>query len=120
MRERRRFIRIKEKDIINYKILPNYKTEKNITEDLSIGGIKFFSNKFIPFSSVLLVEIKLEHAHKILTIIVKVKWIRQKFDDELYELGAEFIDVSSEDLKFLNGYLYNEPNIRKMRMKQIS
>lgn len=111
MHERRRFIRIKEEDIINSKILPDYKTTKNISTNLSIGGIRFLCNKFIPLSSVLRVEIKLQYAHRILTAIVKVKWIRAKFDDEIYDVGAEFMDISGEDLKFLNGYLYNEPNI---------
>lgn len=107
MLERRKYLRITEEDIISYEILPVHKTGGGITENLSIGGVRFFANEFIPVLSILKVEIKLKHTDREINAIVKTRWIKQYFDDERYELGAEFIEISSENVKFLNDYLYN-------------
>jgi c-di-GMP-binding flagellar brake protein YcgR len=109
MIERRRYLRITEDDIITYEVLPVHRTGRGITENLSIGGIRFFADEFIPISSILKVEVRLKHADKEINAIVKVRWIKEYFDDERYNLGTEFIEISSEDIKFLNDYLYKRP-----------
>lgn len=77
-----------------------------MTRDLSLGGVRFISDNFIPAHSVLRLEIKLEYGHfeKTIYAIARLIWIREIFDDERYEVGAEFIDISGEDLKFLSDY----------------
>ena len=106
MIERRKYLRIREEDLITCEVLPSHKIGKGLTENLSIGGIRFFIEEFIPIASILRVELKLKHADREINAIVKVKWVRQVFSDEQYDVGAEFIDISSEDIKFLNNYLY--------------
>lgn len=109
MRERRRFLRISEEDAVTYEVIPFHKTARSVTRDLSIGGIRFFADEFIPMSSVLKVELQLKGANRVIRAIVKTKWIKQYYDDERYDLGAEFVDISREDLKFLDKYLYKQP-----------
>ncbi len=104
-KERRKFSRVSEAAEISYSIMPRYKTERRLTRDLSLGGIRFISDSFIPLSSVLKVEIKLKHTQRIISAIVKVVWVRSVFGDESYEIGAKFLQIKNKDLEFLDYYL---------------
>ncbi len=105
MKERRRFLRIREEDAVTYCAISDYKDAHESARDLSLGGIRFLSHKFIPLHSILKVGIKLQHAPKIINAVVRLVWIKTIFSDECYEAGAEFIEISSEDLKFLERYI---------------
>ena len=37
--------------------------------------------------------------------VARVAWIREIFDDENFEVGVEFMDISKEDSRFLNEHL---------------
>lgn len=104
-KERRRFIRIKEDDAISFTILPTYKSTTSLSRDLSIGGIRFLSGRFIPPHSILKLEIKLNLLPRIIYAIAKIAWIKEIFDDERYDIGAEFIEINKHDLRFLDYYL---------------
>ncbi len=110
MRERRRFIRINEQDAVSYRIMPHYKSERKLTHDLSLGGIKFISGHFIPAGSVLKLEISLKHVPRVISAVARLIWIKAIFDDEHYDAGAEFIEIDREDLEFMRDYLDRKPS----------
>lgn len=105
IKERRKFSRITEDDSIGYVLVPNFKSARSLTQDLSIGGIRFFSKSFIPARSVLKVEIKLKYIPRVINALARIMWIREVFENERYEVGVEFIDINKEDSNFLNYYL---------------
>lgn len=108
MKERRKFIRIKEQDAVSYTIIPNYKSECKMTKDLSLGGVRFIADHFIPVNSVIKMEIKLKHIPKAINAILKLVWIQSIFNDECYDVGAEFLDINKKDLEFMYHYLDRE------------
>lgn len=99
-KERRKFSRLSEFDEITYSIIPQSKSVKRLTLDLSAGGIRLISDGFIPVNSLLKIEIKLKHSDKVITAIAKAAWIKSLFDDEHYEVGIEFKEIKKEDLRF--------------------
>lgn len=103
--ERRRFIRIRQQDIINYTILSQFKSRRKLTQDLSLGGVRFISDNFIPMHAILKLEIKLMDTLSMINAVARVAWIREIFDDENFEVGAEFMDINKEDLRLLNEHL---------------
>lgn len=103
--ERRKYFRLTEEDIICYSVIPNYKTKRMISEDLSLGGIRFLSENFIALKSCLKIQLKLPSVPKIIDAIVIVRWLKLIYDDERYEVGAEFLHIKEEDLRFLSRYL---------------
>lgn len=105
MEEKRKYFRLKEGDSISYTIIPNYKSERMITIDLSVGGIRFITEHFVSPDSVIKLELTLERAKRVVNAIAQVRWIRSIYDDERYEIGVEFIDIEREDSQFLNQYL---------------
>ena len=80
-----------------------------MTQDLSLGGVRFISDNFIPMHAILKLEIKLMDTPKMINAIGRVVWIREIFDDENFEVGVEFMDIDKEYLKFLNGHLSRPP-----------
>jgi hypothetical protein len=105
MQEKRKYFRLKEEDEISFSVLPNYKSERMLTQNISTGGVRFISDNFISPQSVLKIEMAFNQAKKVINIIAVVKWIKSIYDDERYEVGAVFIDIDNEDLQFLNRYL---------------
>jgi len=108
-RESLRIEEDKQDGAISDTVTPNYQRGHNLTKDLSIGGIRFFSNSFIPLNSILKVEIKLKYVPRVVSAIVELVWIKGIFEDEFYEAGAKFIDINKGDLLFLNSYLSSKP-----------
>lgn len=105
MIERRRFLRIKEDDAISYSLIPNYKTMRKLTRDLSLGGIRFICDQFISQGSILKLKIELQHTHRVINAVARLVWIKTIYDDESYETGAQFIEINKEDLEFLKYHL---------------
>lgn len=103
--ERRKFVRIRQQDIVNCTILSQFKNRRKLTQDLSLGGARFISDNFIPIHAILKLEIKLMDTPRMINAVARVVWIREIFDDENFEVGAEFMDISKEDSRFLNEHL---------------
>jgi len=105
MEEQRKYYRLKKKDLISFAVIPNYKSERLLTLDLSVGGLRFISQRFISPESILKVELAFKGVKKSINAIVKAKWTKAIFSDERYEIGAEFVNIRPEDLRFLKRYL---------------
>lgn len=105
MRERRKFVRIKEEDGLTYSRIPDYKEAHDASRDISAGGIRFHTQEFVPLHSVLRVTIKLEHNLQRINAVAKVVWVKEMFGDGNYEVGAEFVEIAAADLKFLEAYI---------------
>jgi c-di-GMP-binding flagellar brake protein YcgR len=105
MLERRQYIRIHEEDELTYTVLPVYKTQRKVTEDISQGGIRFMSDTFISVRAFLRMEISLRHAARVIDVVAQVRWVRAVYDNERYEVGVQFIEIAKDDLQFLIAYI---------------
>ena len=103
--ERRKFVRIRQQDIVNYTVLSQFKNRIKLTQDLSPRGARFISDNFIPVDAILKLEIKLMDTPRMINAVARVAWIKEIFDDESFEVGVEFMDISKEDSRFLNEHL---------------
>jgi len=77
------------------------------TYDLSIGGARLLSER--PFEVGTIIRIVLELAKTCQTVQVdgKVKWIRENDEDEVYEIGVEFLHEISQTILSLIRHLYS-------------
>jgi c-di-GMP-binding flagellar brake protein YcgR len=114
--ERRRETRKKEGNRVTIETAPQdhadsekaitKKISFSLTEDISLKGIKVISDAFFPIDTLLKIELSLAEFHEPLDIQGKVKWIRSH-EEDLYEIGIEFIDASPEHMKALVDHMYN-------------
>ncbi len=84
---------------------PTKKISFSLTEDISLKGIKVISDEFFPIDSLLKIELSLAEFHEPLQLKGKVKWIRS-LEENLYEIGIEFLDASPKHMKALVDHMY--------------
>lgn len=113
--ERRRETRKKEGHRITIETVPQDQSDAeksttkkisfSLTEDISLKGIKVISETFFPIDTLLKIELSLVELNERLDLQGKVKWIRSH-EEDLYEIGIEFIDVSSKHMQVLVDHMY--------------
>jgi hypothetical protein len=102
---KRRFIRILTKAEMTYRIVPELKICGSITTNLSRGGLRFFVNQFIPQSSMLRITVTIKEIPFSFETLAQVKWIKNIFAGEQFELGVEFQDPPREAIKQLQRFI---------------
>ena len=63
------------------------------------------SDEFFPIDSLLKIDLSLAELYEPLKLKGKVKWIRSH-EEDLYEIGIEFLDASPEHMKALVDHMY--------------
>jgi hypothetical protein len=111
MDEKRRERRLKDENEITIHIVPGGKKplkEKffyNYSKDISMSGARIQSHSFLPVETHLMIEMKLKTLHQMITVLGKVKWIKNIFGEEFYEEGVEFVNTPDEAIKKLGDYI---------------
>lgn len=82
----------------------SFSPEETTVRDISEGGIRFRSNRFIPIHDRLSMRLNLSKT-KSIEAVIKPTWIRELPNVEQHELGASFISLSREDKIRLHDYL---------------
>ncbi|MGD9346175.1 MAG: PilZ domain-containing protein [Candidatus Aminicenantes bacterium] len=84
---------------------PTKKISFSLTEDISLKGIKVISDTFFPIDTFLKIELSLEELKEPLHLKGKVKWIKSH-DEDLYEIGIEFIESTPDQNRALVNHMY--------------
>lgn len=77
-----------------------------LTCNISPGGAKILTHNFYPFDSTIRIQIDLSKSWQILEVDGKVKWIKKMDDEELFEIGVEFVHSISQTVLTLLEHLY--------------
>ncbi len=110
--EKRREVRVEAENKILINLPPDAKRTNGeefycaLTRDISPGGCRILINQIIPIDTVMKIELSLPTVRKVVKTKVKVRWVRNVEDGELFEMGLEFIDLSAESLMALLEYSY--------------
>ena len=102
--DKRRFPRVSARFPIRYKELRGntYLSKGTLTKDLSKGGARFRTDRFMSLACHLFVELDLPHALKSIKTISKVAWIRKLPVGDDYEVGTQFLAMTSQDESKIN------------------
>lgn len=112
MKERRKEIRVEEESRITLRLVSERKLPNGkkicyaLTKDVSAGGVKILTDTLLPINTLLKIEFPLARAHKLVSVIGKVKWVKSLYNKELFEMGLEFVDTSPEDIMSLLEHIY--------------
>jgi len=107
--EKRRTIRITMSIPFEYKKLRGAPGAKKggITKDLSMGGVRFITDEFLPYTARLVLDITLPLPQRSISAVSKISWIKKLPAGEKYEVGNQFLEMSKEDKDRLSVYLDN-------------
>ena len=113
--ENRKHRRVEASVPLRYKELRGntYLTKGTLSKNLSEGGTRFNTDKFIPLSAHLMIEMRLPAALKDIKMVTKIAWIKKLPACDEYEIGSNFLAMSGEDealiSNFVKSFLKNSP-----------
>jgi len=98
-KEKRKHARLELHVPLSYRTLgaKGVRASKVLTKDISEGGVRFLTDRFVSLASRLVVEIILPASNFPVKSIIKVSWIKKVLESENFEIGAQFLDMSKED-----------------------
>jgi len=108
--ERRKFVRLNINVEINYSIIPHEEQQETGTKNISAGGICMVSDKPLSIGDTLQLEIKLPEDPPSIQVKGKAVWVKQFIATEKHEsfdIGVEFINISEENRKRINKYVFS-------------
>ncbi|MDD5439841.1 MAG: PilZ domain-containing protein [Candidatus Omnitrophica bacterium] len=105
--EKRRFPRIDIRVPLQYKELRegNSQSKGTTTRNLSEGGVKFNTDKFISLACRMVVELTIPTSQKPIRAISKVAWIKKLPVGDDYEIGNQFLDMAKDDRACVADYV---------------
>jgi c-di-GMP-binding flagellar brake protein YcgR len=105
--DKRRFPRIDGRFPLKYKDLKKADEESrgSISKNLSEGGVRFRSDRFISLACRLVVELNLPTLAKPIKAISKVAWIRKLPAGDDYEVGNQFLEITREDKNIIQNFI---------------
>jgi c-di-GMP-binding flagellar brake protein YcgR len=113
-RERRRDSRINEEDKVLIELLTNGRppADKTIinalTKDLSPGGVRLLTDVLLPVDTLLKMEIVLSRRRRVVHAMGMVRWARTMYEEEMFEIGIEFTQISPDDKMLLLEHTYKK------------
>jgi hypothetical protein len=109
--EKREAKRIKEETkvtitLLSKDLVPPGKTfSYNLTKNISSKGLKIRANTFLPIDASLKIELSLTKPARLISVLGKVRWVKTLYAGESFEIGIEFADPSSEDIRTLTRHI---------------
>ena len=103
LEEKRRFPRIQLKIPLRYQIRGGHDFDNSISDDISLGGLRFVNRKFIPPLTDVMLEINV--LSRALNPIGRVAWSSPLPHSDWYNLGIEFIEMDAGEKNYLSDYI---------------
>jgi hypothetical protein len=79
-----------------------------LTKDISLSGVKIQTDADLPINTLLKIELALAKSHRLISVIGKVKWVKQLYGNEVFEVGVEFVDTPPDRAMALLEHLYGQ------------
>ncbi|MCM8778515.1 MAG: PilZ domain-containing protein [Candidatus Omnitrophica bacterium] len=80
-----------------------------ITRDLSEGGVRFSSDKFIPVGTRIIVNVLLEGHREPLRSVAKIIWTRKQQYSDNYEVGCQFMNLPEDARSRIGKFISHQP-----------
>jgi len=113
--EKRRFARIESRFPLKYRDLKEatQETKGTVSKNVSEGGVRFRSDRFISLATRLVVELNIPASDKPIRAVSKITWIKKLPAGDDYEVGNQFLEINKQDREiirtFINEHLKNSP-----------
>ena len=112
--ERRGDSRVSEEDKISVEILSGENPSAELppinalTKDISPGGVRIMSSVSLEAGTRVRLEIVLSGRRRLITVNGVVRWSRNIYEEDLFEMGVEFAGLSPEDRLSLLEHVYRK------------
>ena len=114
MKERRRDPRVREENKVVLTVIPEgtapgpKQTHYSLTKDISMGGIRIMTDAPLAVDARVKLEITLSKSRKSIQAVARVRWVKDLFGKDVYDMGLEFEEIGSADELVLIDHLYGK------------
>ncbi len=78
------------------------------TYDLSTGGARIITAKSYAVGTILRIRVNLAGTNQFVNLDGEVKWLKAKEQEDQFEIGVEFLHLTSPDILILLQHLYGQ------------
>lgn len=109
--EKRKYIRVPSHFPVRYYSVEDKAASdtpfESMSDNISVGGMMFFSEKKFDLNTILRLEFKIENAGKVvaLSIFGRVVWADEIEKETLYNIGVEFQNLSQDQKDELGAFV---------------
>jgi c-di-GMP-binding flagellar brake protein YcgR len=105
--EKRRFPRIPSDFPVKYRDLNKPETEYRgtVSKNISEGGVRFRTDRFISLACRLVVELNLPSEARPIRAVSKITWIKKLPAGDDYEVGNQFLEISRDDRSVIQEFV---------------
>ncbi len=102
-KENRCFPRMTFHSKVRYQLRGKPDFDSGVSRDISIGGLKFTNEQFIPTSSLVMLEINI--LNRILRPVAKVVWSQPLAHSHRNQTGVEFVEFNRIEENYLKDFI---------------
>jgi hypothetical protein len=102
-KNKRRFPRISLRAPIRYQVRGRPEFDHAICDNISVGGLCFTGEQFIPTSTTLMLEINL--LSRFLQPVGRIAWSQSLPHSDRKRLGIEFLELNNVEKNYLSDYV---------------
>ena len=104
---KRRFERVLTSFPLKYRDLRKTGEESRgtVTKNVSEGGVRFRSDRFISLACRLVVELNIPSVDKPIKAVSKIAWIKKLPAGDDYEVGNQFLEISRSDKDIIRNFV---------------
>ncbi len=114
MKNRRKEPRRKEENQVALSLssgeaLPDgQKSIQVLTQDISTGGLRVLTDVRLAAHTRMKVRLVLSRTRKVLELEAQVRWVTPVYENELFEVGIEFMDIPPQKALLLLKHIYGD------------
>ncbi|HNV85938.1 MAG TPA: PilZ domain-containing protein [Candidatus Omnitrophota bacterium] len=107
MRERRQFVRVRCNQPLRYRELGGNPGgfRETFVLDISEGGMRFRTDRFIPVDGKLLLEMNLPPSQQTVKAVAKPAWNKTLTGFHECELGVSFLEIAEQDKTLVRDFV---------------
>lgn len=79
-----------------------------LTKDISLGGMRLITHIKLFVKTPLKIELTSSKTRKLIHIDAEVRWIKEVYEGELYEVGLQYRDTSPAKVLMLLDHIYGK------------
>ena len=80
----------------------------SLTRDISAGGVRIITDSPLPVDSNVRFEIALSETRRLVHGVGKVRWLNRLFDDGVFEVGLEFMELGPVGMGAILEHIYRQ------------
>lgn len=102
-KENRCFPRIDFHSELRYQLRGKPNFDNALSDDISCGGLKFTTSRFVPVETPVMLEINV--LNRVIRPIARVAWSRNLAHSDQNQMGVEFIEFNALEKKYLGDFI---------------